>query len=118
MRLELDIPLAALSLYLCPDIYLEDLLLEMEIGKGWGSISTCFTGWERTSSNLICYLFIKGQKEDIFCHLKSRALWITKLRTVTVLKSRKIKFAIQTDPQCKNADNSDLSYIFVHNAKT
>ena len=36
MRLELDILLAALSLYLCPDIYLEDLPLEMEMGKGWG----------------------------------------------------------------------------------
>ena len=29
MRLGLDIPLAALSLYLCPDIYLEDLVFIM-----------------------------------------------------------------------------------------
>ena len=48
-------------------------------GKDRGSISTCFTGWGRTSNNLICYLFIKERKEDSFCHLKSRALWITKL---------------------------------------
>ena len=118
MHLELDIPLPALSLYLCTDIYLEDYRWKWKWGKDGGSISTCFTGWGRTSNNLICYLFIKGWKEDSFCHLKSRALWITKLRTVTVLKSREIKSAIQTDPQCKNADNSDLSYILVHNAKT
>ena len=79
MRVELDILLAALSLYLFPDIYLEDLPWEMEMGKGWGLYSNCFTGWGRTSNNLICYLFIEEPKEDSFCHLKSRALWITKL---------------------------------------